>query len=92
MRAILSVSDKTRLTSWAEGDRARSRDLFHRCTNGHWRRPVCSMPVSDLTGFPAILGGRVKTLHPAIHAGILARGCAADQDELSNTTWDLSTW
>jgi phosphoribosylaminoimidazolecarboxamide formyltransferase/IMP cyclohydrolase len=29
--------------------------------------------VSELTGFPEILGGRVKTLHPGVHAGILAR-------------------
>lgn len=38
--------------------------------------------VSELTGFPEMLQGRVKTLHPAIHAGILARGNPADAAEL----------
>lgn len=40
--------------------------------------------VSDLTGFPELLGGRVKTLHPAVHAGILARReCRDDLDEIA---------
>jgi phosphoribosylaminoimidazolecarboxamide formyltransferase/IMP cyclohydrolase len=38
--------------------------------------------VSDFTGFPELLGGRVKTLHPAIHAGILARPTPEDQSQL----------
>ncbi len=39
----------------------------------HWRRPdLPARSISDLTGFPEILDGRVKTLHPAVHAGILA--------------------
>lgn len=38
--------------------------------------------VSDVTGFPEILGGRVKTLHPAIHAGILARSTCEQEQEL----------
>jgi phosphoribosylaminoimidazolecarboxamide formyltransferase/IMP cyclohydrolase len=39
--------------------------------------------VADLTGAPEMLGGRVKTLHPAVHAGILARDSAADMSELA---------
>jgi phosphoribosylaminoimidazolecarboxamide formyltransferase/IMP cyclohydrolase len=39
--------------------------------------------VSDWTGFPEVLGGRVKTLHPAIHAGVLARDNDADRAELA---------
>ncbi|MDX1907283.1 MAG: bifunctional phosphoribosylaminoimidazolecarboxamide formyltransferase/IMP cyclohydrolase [Bacteroidia bacterium] len=40
--------------------------------------------VEDLTGYPSILGGRVKTLHPKVHGGILARrAVASDQEELS---------
>jgi phosphoribosylaminoimidazolecarboxamide formyltransferase/IMP cyclohydrolase len=39
--------------------------------------------VADLTGAPEMLGGRVKTLHPAIHAGILARATQADMAELA---------
>ena len=44
--------------------------------------PVTS--VSEVTRFPEILGGRVKTLHPAIHAGILARRTSEQQEELKN--------
>jgi phosphoribosylaminoimidazolecarboxamide formyltransferase / IMP cyclohydrolase len=40
--------------------------------------------VSDMTGFPEMLGGRVKTLHPAVHGGILARRTAQDNAELSD--------
>lgn len=40
-------------------------------------------PVNQLTQLPEMLGGRVKTLHPAIHAGILARDRSEDMDELS---------
>ncbi|MEO1645838.1 MAG: bifunctional phosphoribosylaminoimidazolecarboxamide formyltransferase/IMP cyclohydrolase, partial [Chloroflexota bacterium] len=40
-------------------------------------------PVEQLTGLPEMLGGRVKTLHPAIHAGILVRDKATDMDELA---------
>ena len=39
--------------------------------------------VSDLTGFPEMMDGRVKTLHPAIHAGILARDTDADRADLA---------
>jgi len=41
--------------------------------------------IATLTGYPSILGGRVKTLHPKVHGGILARrNSSADQDELSH--------
>ncbi|CAJ0917107.1 unnamed protein product [Ranitomeya imitator] len=39
--------------------------------------------VSELTGFPEMLGGRVKTLHPAVHGGILARSTPEDQADLT---------
>ena len=42
-------------------------------------------PVERLTKQPEMLGGRVKTLHPAIHSGILARDTAADMQELANS-------
>ena len=41
------------------------------------------IPVEQLTGLPEMLGGRVKTLHPAIHAGILTRDTEADTQALS---------
>jgi phosphoribosylaminoimidazolecarboxamide formyltransferase/IMP cyclohydrolase len=75
MRAILSVSDKTGLIDFARGLAARGVQLVS--TGGTSRAladaglPVTS--VSDVTGFPEMMDGRVKTLHPKIHGGILAR-------------------
>jgi phosphoribosylaminoimidazolecarboxamide formyltransferase/IMP cyclohydrolase len=43
--------------------------------------------VSDVTSSPEILGGRVKTLHPAIHGGILSRRTPADRDQLGGLGW-----
>jgi phosphoribosylaminoimidazolecarboxamide formyltransferase/IMP cyclohydrolase len=80
MRAILSVSDKTGLVDLARGLVALGAELVS--TGGTARAlaevglPVTS--VSDVTGFPEMMDGRVKTLHPAIHAGILARRNRAD--------------
>jgi phosphoribosylaminoimidazolecarboxamide formyltransferase/IMP cyclohydrolase len=75
MRAILSVYDKTGLVEFARGLLDLGAELYS--TGGTQADlsgagvPVRSL--SDLTGFPEILGGRVKTLHPAVHGGILAR-------------------
>jgi phosphoribosylaminoimidazolecarboxamide formyltransferase/IMP cyclohydrolase len=75
MRAILSVSDKTGLNSFAKALVDRGVQLIS--TGGTARAlagaglPVTN--VSDVTGFPEMMDGRVKTLHPKIHAGILAR-------------------
>ena len=74
-RALLSVSDKSGVIDVARGLAARGYELV---STGGTRRvlteaglPVVS--VSDLTGFPEMMDGRVKTLHPALHGGILAR-------------------
>ncbi len=73
-RAILSVTDKTGLTDFASFLVSRNVELVS--TGGTQKAlekagiPVTA--VSAVTGFPEILGGRVKTLHPHIHAGILA--------------------
>jgi len=73
-RAILSVTDKTGLAEF--GEFLVSRDCELVSTGGTKKMlkeaglPVTS--VSDVTDFPEILGGRVKTLHPHIHGGILA--------------------
>ena len=75
MRAILSVSDKTGLIDFCRGLTARGVQLVS--TGGTSKAladaglPVTS--VSDVTGFPEMMDGRVKTLHPKIHGGILAR-------------------
>ncbi|MBI2907291.1 MAG: bifunctional phosphoribosylaminoimidazolecarboxamide formyltransferase/IMP cyclohydrolase [Chloroflexi bacterium] len=75
MRAILSVSDKTGLVDFARG----LIDLkFEIYSTGGTKKALtdAGLPVhsvSDITGFPEILDGRVKTLHPGVHGGILAR-------------------
>src|SRR5215467_3817297 len=74
-RALLSVSDKTGLVDLGRGLVARGFELVS--TGGTARAlaeaglPVTN--VSEVTGFPEMLDGRVKTLHPALHGGILAR-------------------
>jgi len=74
-RALLSVSDKTGLVPFAQALNARGVILLS--TGGTARAlaeaglPVVN--VSDVTAFPEMLDGRVKTLHPAVHGGILAR-------------------
>jgi phosphoribosylaminoimidazolecarboxamide formyltransferase/IMP cyclohydrolase len=80
LRAILSVSDKTGLVDLARGLAARGVELVS--TGGTAKAlqqaglPVVN--VSEVTGFPEMMDGRVKTLHPAVHAGILARRHRAD--------------
>src|SRR5689334_1417028 len=74
-RAILSVSDKTGLVPFGKALAARGFELVS--TGGTAKAladaglPVVN--VSDVTGFPEMMDGRVKTLHPMIHGGILAR-------------------
>lgn len=73
-RAILSVTDKSGLADFASFLTARGVELVS--TGGTHKKLVAAglkvVSVSDVTGFPEILGGRVKTLHPRVHAGILA--------------------
>src|SRR5437879_1871630 len=74
MRAILSVYDKTGVVDFARGLESLGFELFSTGgTEGLLREAdVDVRGVQELTGFPEMLGGRVKTLHPAVHAGILA--------------------
>ncbi|MER3461031.1 MAG: bifunctional phosphoribosylaminoimidazolecarboxamide formyltransferase/inosine monophosphate cyclohydrolase, partial [candidate division GAL15 bacterium] len=84
-RAILSVTDKTGIVELAAGLRPLGWELVS--TGGTARvlqeagLPV--VPVQELTGFPELLGGRVKTLHPAVHAAVLARARREDLEELA---------
>src|SRR6187402_3040334 len=79
-RALLSVSDKTGVAELGRNLAARGFELVS--TGGTAKAlsdaglPVTG--VSDLTGFPEMMDGRVKTLHPALHGGILARRDRAD--------------
>ena len=74
-RAILSVSDKSGLLTFARGLIDRGFELVS--TGGTARAlteaGLAVSNVSDVTGFPEMMDGRVKTLHPKIHGGILAR-------------------
>lgn len=73
-RALISVSDKTGIVEFARGLHELGVDIIS--TGGTMKAlqdagvPVTS--VSDVTGFPEMMDGRVKTLHPKIHGGILA--------------------
>ncbi len=73
-RALISVSDKSKLVEFAKKLELLGIEIVstggtatHLLSHG-----IKVLPVSDVTGFPEILDGRVKTLHPAIHGGILA--------------------
>ena len=75
MRAVISVSDKTGLGPFALALAAQGVDIY---STGGTKKAIAEAEVpvksiSELTGFPEILDGRVKTLHPAVHGGILAR-------------------
>jgi len=74
-RALLSVSDKTGLVDLARGLVEAGVEILSTGGTGAALRDagVPFVPVSEVTGFPEILDGRVKTLHPAIHGAILAR-------------------
>ncbi|WP_071797840.1 bifunctional phosphoribosylaminoimidazolecarboxamide formyltransferase/IMP cyclohydrolase [Natronohydrobacter thiooxidans] len=73
-RALLSVSDKTGLIDLAKALAARKVELVS--TGGTARAlreaGLRVQDVSDLTGFPEMMDGRVKTLHPGVHGGLLA--------------------
>ena len=75
MKALLSASDRTGLIEFARALHSAGFDLVSTGGTGgaiaEAGLPV--QEVADLTGFPEILDGRVKTLHPKVHAGILAR-------------------
>ena len=74
-RALLSVSDKAGLVEFARGLASRGFDLVS--TGGTARvleqAGLQVIGISDVTGFPEMMDGRVKTLHPKVHGGILAR-------------------
>ncbi len=75
MRAIVSVYDKTGIVDFARGLNELGIEFYSTGGTEELLRGagVFVRPVEEATGFAEILGGRVKTLHPTIHAGILAR-------------------
>lgn len=94
-RAIISVSDKLGLANFAQGLSAVGVKIY---STGGTRRFLeeAGVPVEDVsayTGFPEMMEGRIKTLHPKIHAGILARRDRPEDrkslDEHAIVTFDL---
>src|ERR1044071_5201979 len=73
-RALISVSDKTGLIEFARGLVSHGVELV---STGGTAKAIKDaglkvMDVSELTGFPEMMDGRVKTLHPKVHGGLLA--------------------
>jgi len=88
--AILSVHDKTGIVEFAKSLADLGWTLLASGGTAKLLRdnnlPVTE--VADYTKSPEILGGRVKTLHPAIHGGLLARPTEEDHQQLINLGWD----
>src|ERR1700739_3884970 len=74
-RAILSVTDKTGLVDFAKQLSTMGVELISTGGTAKLLRDsgIAVKDISDLTGFPEMLDGRVKTLHPKVHGGILHR-------------------
>ena len=83
VRALISVFDKTGVVAFAR--KLSEADVEIVSTGGTARAlseaGITVREVSDLTGFPEMLDGRVKTLHPKVHGGLLARRASADHME-----------
>ncbi len=84
-RALISVSDKSNIVEFAKSLVELGWDLV---SSGGTSRVLSEAgisvtPIEQLTQLPEMLGGRVKTLHPAIHAGILSRDTESDHSELT---------
>lgn len=90
MAAILSVYDKTGLLDLAKG--LKERDVKMLASGGTAKMiREAGFPVEDvstITKAPEMLGGRVKTLHPAVHGGILARNLDSDSKDLEDNSID----
>jgi len=74
-RALISVSDKTGIVEFAQALSAQGVEILS--TGGTYKllkdNSIPAVEVSDYTGFPEMMDGRVKTLHPKVHGGILGR-------------------
>ena len=88
--AILSVHNKTGLVEFAQGLASLGWTLLASGGTAKLLRDnnISVTEVADYTKSPEILGGRVKTLHPAIHSGLLARPTDEDHQQLLNLGWD----
>jgi len=71
-RALISVSDKEGVLEFAKGLIANGYEIVSTGGTYDLLKSVGAINISEVTGFPEIMDGRVKTLHPAIHGGLLA--------------------
>uniref|UniRef100_A0A673IYW9 Bifunctional purine biosynthesis protein ATIC n=1 Tax=Sinocyclocheilus rhinocerous TaxID=307959 RepID=A0A673IYW9_9TELE len=88
---LLSVSDKTGLVEFARCLVSVGLSIVASGGTAKTLRDagLTVRDVSDLTGFPEMLGGRVKTLHPAVHGGILARQTPSDKADMEKLGFSL---
>lgn len=87
-RALISVSDKTGLDAFAKGLQAAGYEII---STGGTRKAlenagISTISISDVTGFPEIMDGRVKTLHPNVHGALL---CVRNNPEHVKQIQDL---
>uniref|UniRef100_A0A673ISJ4 Bifunctional purine biosynthesis protein ATIC n=1 Tax=Sinocyclocheilus rhinocerous TaxID=307959 RepID=A0A673ISJ4_9TELE len=89
--SLLSVSDKTGLVEFARCLVSVGLSIVASGGTAKTLRDagLTVRDVSDLTGFPEMLGGRVKTLHPAVHGGILARQTPSDKADMEKLGFSL---
>ena len=82
-RALISVSDKRGVAQFANGLVSFGWEIVSTGGTAHvlTQAGVGVIPIEEVTGFPEIMGGRVKTLHPAVHSSLLARRNSAEHME-----------
>jgi len=94
-RALISVFDKTGIVEFAKRLTALKVEILSTGGTAKLLREagVAVRDVSDFTGWPEMLGGRVKTLHPKVHGGLLfRRGTRKTRSKPRNTASRRSTW
>jgi len=93
-RALLSVSDKTGVLELARDLVALGVELLSTGGTAKALREagIAVRDVSEVTGFPEIMDGRVKTLHPKIHGGLLGRSGTADAVMAEHGIAPINLW
>ena len=88
-RALISVFDKTGIVEFAKRLAALRIEILSTGGTSKLLREagVAVRDVSDFTGWPEMLGGRVKTLHPKVHGGLLYRRKHAEDREAGGGAW-----
>ena len=74
-RALISVSDKTGIVAFAQGLVEQGVEIISTGGTKHTldQAGIKTLSIEEVTGFPEMMDGRVKTLHPKIHGGLLGR-------------------